>query len=864
MRLRRIRLSNVRRFDAPVEVAAIADGLNVLSAPNERGKSTLFDAVQALFFAPHRSRAQSVMALQPHAGGGPEVSVEIETSNGLFLIEKRWLSRPQARVMHGARLIAQADDAEAWIASLMGGDSGPTGLLWVRQGLTSLDQRDGGAIEARRDLLSSVAGEVEAMTGGRRMDAALRRCREELARYQTQTGRARADGPLAAAQKDVSALADRHTALSEQIATLEQALTRRREIRRDLAELRNPEAAQFREARLAEATAALTRAERHAEALEKATEALALSKLKLAQTSQALDAIKAAQRELAEAKRVAEEHKATRAEAETMLAEAQARLVDAERAAKTTAGAAAEAGRVLNAALRHEAARESAHRRAELIARIERAEAVRARRDEAMVRAAKGPTFKQIAQLDELAHALATARRLHTATAVKITMAHMSEGAGGVTHDGVALPEGEPVTIPAQAVLSLRGLGQLSIDPGGQGGAATDVAEAETALKSALDRLGHAHRDSAREAAQARQVAEGEVQEARATFQVLAPDGLDPLRAALAALPDALADDSLPPSVEAQAAHDVAEAARQAAVAARESALSRVALGRERAARAAAAEEGAAERLARATTSLNGPNPTAREAELAAAHSALAAELSAAEAHHAELLRDAPDLASARAARDRAQSVIEAVRAEVGKLTLELGQLDTLIDLRASEAVEEELADTEARLVAARAHLERVTFEVAVLRRLEAALDAARTQARERYFAPVMAELAPLLRLLWPEADLRFDDATLLPSTLIREGQEEGLDILSGGTQEQIALLVRLAFARMHARAGHAAPLILDDALVFTDDDRIEAMFDALHRQAADLQIIVLTCRQRAFRDLGGNRLTIAPVSGEG
>jgi hypothetical protein len=87
----------------------------------------------------------------------------------------------------------------------------------------------------------------------------------------------------------------------------------------------------------------------------------------------------------------------------------------------------------------------------------------------------------------------------------------------------------------------------------------------------------------------------------------------------------------------------------------------------------------------------------------------------------------------------------------------------------------------------------------------------------------------------WPEAHLRFDDATLLPRTLIRAGQEEGLDILSGGTQEQIALLVRLAFARMHARAGHAAPLILDDALVFTDDDRIEAMFDALHRQAADL-----------------------------
>jgi hypothetical protein len=35
-------------------------------------------------------------------------------------------------------------------------------------------------------------------------------------------------------------------------------------------------------------------------------------------------------------------------------------------------------------------------------------------------------------------------------------------------------------------------------------------------------------------------------------------------------------------------------------------------------------------------------------------------------------------------------------------------------------------------------------------------------------------------------------------------------------------------------------------------------MFDALHRQAGDLQIIVLTCRQRAFRDLGGKALRLA------
>jgi len=39
------------------------------------------------------------------------------------------------------------------------------------------------------------------------------------------------------------------------------------------------------------------------------------------------------------------------------------------------------------------------------------------------------------------------------------------------------------------------------------------------------------------------------------------------------------------------------------------------------------------------------------------------------------------------------------------------------------------------------------------------------------------------------------------------------------------------------------------------DDARIEHMFDALHHQANDIQVLVLTCRQRAFERLGGNGL---------
>ena len=161
MKIRAITLNNVRRFTDPAQVTGIGDGINVLSEPNEHGKSTLFDAIQALFFKPFGSRDKEVAALRPHAGGAPEVTIEVETDEGLFAVHKRWFQKPLATVHRDGRLIAQADEAEAWIAQLLGGDAGgPSGLIWVRQGMTALTggstKEEKLALEARRDLMTSV------------------------------------------------------------------------------------------------------------------------------------------------------------------------------------------------------------------------------------------------------------------------------------------------------------------------------------------------------------------------------------------------------------------------------------------------------------------------------------------------------------------------------------------------------------------------------------------------------------------------------------------------------------------------------------------------------------------------------------
>ena len=118
------------------------------------------------------------------------------------------------------------------------------------------------------------------------------------------------------------------------------------------------------------------------------------------------------------------------------------------------------------------------------------------------------------------------------------------------------------------------------------------------------------------------------------------------------------------------------------------------------------------------------------------------------------------------------------------------------------------------------------------------------------------------MQTIFPAAQISFDDA-LAPDALARGVEHnrvrENLERMSDGTQEQIAVMVRLAYARLFADTGGAVPLILDDALVYADDQRITAMFRALEQAALQHQVIILTCRTLAFQQLKGRRLTLEP-----
>jgi uncharacterized protein YhaN len=196
----------------------------------------------------------------------------------------------------------------------------------------------------------------------------------------------------------------------------------------------------------------------------------------------------------------------------------------------------------------------------------------------------------------------------------------------------------------------------------------------------------------------------------------------------------------------------------------------------------------------------------------------------------------------------------------VANLGNEVTRLTTLIEANEGAGVEELLLAAEAerdRLTSTVAEFEQ---EAAVLQLLLETLEAAEGEAKNRYLAPVVGRVEPYLKMLLPGANIVLDE-DLRIAAIQRDGQREDFDVLSGGTKEQLAVLTRLAFAELLLGQGRPATVILDDALAFSDDDRIESMFDVLMRAGDKVQIIVLTCRKRLFTRLGASPLEIREMA---
>ncbi len=447
----------------------------------------------------------------------------------------------------------------------------------------------------------------------------------------------------------------------------------------------------------------------------------------------------------------------------------------------------------------------------------------------------------------------------------------------------VRAPDGAPVAAAqAHRVVSksryvLDGFGAVVIEPGG--GAAdleSELRQAQAALDAVLRDCGAASEAEARQAYAERQRIEAELKLLTARFEALVPDGIEAARgrlraaeAAVARLAAAIAtasgggDQASASTVE----DDGEDADEKSLLAALEQAR-RASATADRALDAARREgEASALRRVKAESDLDHARrqaerlaEEAQAAEATRPRATLVEELARAdedrEAKRGRLALKAHELGedgakTAELRRSAAERTLRQITATVQQLRDETIGLEAEVRVAGGsglgEAIQllgEQIADLERRRtqVALEADASRLLYKTL--------LDAQRT-ARERWLGPIKTRVAPFMKLIHPESDIDLDEETLELKGLTRAGVAERFDRLSAGAREQVAVVTRLALAQVLKHGGHPATVILDDALVNTDEIRLERMHHVLREAARDLQVVVLTCRERDFRGLG-------------
>ncbi len=191
---------------------------------------------------------------------------------------------------------------------------------------------------------------------------------------------------------------------------------------------------------------------------------------------------------------------------------------------------------------------------------------------------------------------------------------------------------------------------------------------------------------------------------------------------------------------------------------------------------------------------------------------------------------------AARANRELEKGQLENLRREFSKTEGALEQVG-------GEYVEDETRDAEESLVAAQKEEHDVELEYGawqlLLEKLKEAEAEDAVHLGNSLVVPISENMNQLTRGRYAKVSL---GPELFGTTVSVEGSDRELDLLSIGTRDQLATLIRLAVAQAVKSA-----LVLDDQLVQSDPKRMEWLTELMYDCAEGFQVVVFTCRPEEY-----------------
>lgn len=870
--IREITVDGFRKFRTPFAIDNLSDGLNIIIEPNETGKSTLIEALRAAFFVRYSARNQLAQSFAPYGEAvGPEIKVIFDVDGSPWSLTKRFLRSPSLEIS-SPQGRAQGDEAEARLNALLGsvrdtsrgGDVstyGALGLLWVAQ-TEALTVAGPGQI-VRDTIASTLEAEVGSIMGGETYRRVRQRIDAQYELYWSPGGQKRgrqtdARERFAAAEGASSEANERLAALEKSFSDLDAARNRLKIVQREIADETDAQARKDLVGSLE-----IARAAAQILSTRKAEREAAAAKLKGLEDLKSRHAAATVSRD--NATTAVETVRAKRAEFNEALSTAKTKVasarddLEAARSERQEARTALAAGEQTVRLSRRQAATTAARRRHDELLKLEQLH-----RDTKALAATAIPT-KTIETLEANERAVSQGQAVVDAGATRLTLSGTIDG---VTIDGESMPAGERSI--TRAVQIAIGAAQLIVSPPAAAASAEEtLAVAIRRRKAALDELqisdlaaARLRNETARDAAAELRTLAARIEAgtpADETLQIVA--GAEALKLFVAELePEpSEAEVALPDVTALAAALEAADTKLARAEGSQDSAIEALRRAEEADAPLALAEASAVSDLANATALLQDiearPDWASLDADL------LQARGTAAEA--AVRLEEAERNASARnvPAINRKIEVIDArvrVAAETRtRLEMEIARLEGTIESEGGLGLADRAAAAQEEVEAASAALRRVTEEAETLKLLRDTLESARNETAAKFVGPVAKRAKRYVSRLLPDSDLTFgEDLTL--ASVSRTGVDENCANLSRGTQEQLAILTRIAFADLLLDQGKPVSLILDDPLVYSDDGRLDTMIEILTEAATRMQIILLTCRDRAFRHVPANRILLS------
>ncbi|MCF6387232.1 AAA family ATPase [Mycobacterium sp. MBM] len=872
MKLHRLVLTNYRGV-AHREIEFPDRGVVVISGANEIGKSSMIEALDLLLTIKDRSTKKEVKAVKPtHADVGAEVLAEISTGPYRFVYRKRFHKRAETEltVLTPRRQQLTGDEAHDRVLAMLS-ETVDT-ALWEAQRVLQASATapvDLSGCDALSRALDVAAGSSDGAAGssdiavGDADPLLVDRIEAEYLTYFTATGRP--TGAWAAAVNRLRAADDEVARTAAAVAEVEEAVLRHATLTAQLAATVEQEAsARQRVDAAQQSAAAVTRLTRERDTARVVAEAAAATHTA---SGAAVDERRRLRAAIDERSRSAAELIAVAAESAQAHAAAQQAKEAAEAAAeqaRTAADAAAATVDGLRVELANLVARDEANRLTTHLGKLDTACAELAEIEREL--AGNTMTEAVMSEIETAARAVQRAADRAELASARIELVALADIRLQVGERTVELGAGQDwsASVGAPTGIELPGLLQARVIPGPDAlGTHATLLAAEETLADALRRAGVQSIDEARDADTRRRELRSTQSRLQATVAALTgEETIDQLRARHAELVAGQIDiagdtDTARTALKAaQATHRVAaehaDAQRTlaaAAVTACHDAAVTAGVLREKLGAAHAELQAATERLAAERHSRTDDQLTLAAEADAEKVSRSTAELTRLEA---ELAAAQPETVAAEL--DAATRALHAVVREREATATALTELSATLKLYGTQGrkglldaahTEREHAHGEYVRIERRARAAKTLREV-VLRHRET--------ARLRYVEPFRGEIERLGRIVFG-ADFEVDiDSDLSIRSRTLQGRTVGYESLSGGAKEQIGIVARLACASLVAKED-TVPVVIDDALGFTDPDRLTRMAAVFDSVGGDGQVIVLTCSPDRYAGIEDARM---------